>query len=47
MKQEPLTQSIQDYLKHIYNLSADGTPASTKGNSTFSSARIDATRLNC
>lgn len=26
---EPLTQSIQDYLKHIYNLSADGTPAST------------------
>jgi len=29
MKQEPLTQSIQDYLKHIYNLSADGTPAST------------------
>ncbi len=26
---EVLTQSIQDYLKHIYNLSADGTPAST------------------
>ena len=26
---EPLTQSIQDYLKHIYSLSADGTPAST------------------
>jgi DtxR family transcriptional regulator, Mn-dependent transcriptional regulator len=26
---EVLTQSIQDYLKHIYDLSADGTPAST------------------
>ncbi|MBI5295291.1 MAG: metal-dependent transcriptional regulator [Chloroflexi bacterium] len=26
---EVLTQSIQDYLKHIYNLSANGTPAST------------------
>jgi DtxR family Mn-dependent transcriptional regulator len=26
---EVLTQSIQDYLKHIYNLSTDGTPAST------------------
>lgn len=26
---EPLTQSIQDYLKHIYDLSADGSPAST------------------
>jgi DtxR family Mn-dependent transcriptional regulator len=26
---ETLTQSIQDYLKHIYDLSADGAPAST------------------
>ncbi|MFZ5878540.1 MAG: metal-dependent transcriptional regulator [Chloroflexota bacterium] len=26
---EILTQSIQDYLKHIYDLSADGAPAST------------------
>lgn len=27
---ETLTQSIQDYLKQIYDLSIDGTPASTK-----------------
>lgn len=27
---ETLTQSIQDYLKHIYELSADGSSASTK-----------------
>ena len=26
---EPLTQSIQDYLKHIYELNEDGVPAST------------------
>jgi len=26
---EPLTQSIQDYLKHIYELTLDGRPAST------------------
>lgn len=29
MIKDPLTQSIQDYLKHIFELSEDGTPAST------------------
>jgi len=29
MTKDPLTQSIQDYLKHIFELSEDGTPAST------------------
>ena len=29
MIRDPLTQSIQDYLKHIFELSEDGTPAST------------------
>jgi DtxR family Mn-dependent transcriptional regulator len=29
MIKDPLTQSIQDYLKHIFKLSEDGTPAST------------------
>jgi len=29
MIKDPLTQSIQDYLKHIFELSEDGAPAST------------------
>ena len=29
MLKDPLTQSIQDYLKHIFELSEGGTPAST------------------
>ena len=29
MIKDPLTQSIQDYLKHIFELNEDGTPAST------------------
>jgi len=29
MLKDPLTQSIQDYLKHIFELSEDGKPAST------------------
>lgn len=29
MKQEPLTQSIQDYLKRIFELTREGQPAST------------------
>ena len=29
MNQEPLTQSIQDYLKHIFELTEQGTTANT------------------
>jgi len=29
MTKDPLAQSIQDYLKHIFELSAGGVPAST------------------
>jgi len=29
MTKDPLTQSIQDYLKHIFELTEDGNPAST------------------